>query len=87
LSNSLPYQQWLDETQILLENLPSEVAAMPPNKETLLDRQQAFGYIQEDLKCFLIPMVVGGQDPLGSMGIDSPIAVLSDRPRLLFDYF
>ncbi len=87
LSNSLPYQQWLNETQILLENLPSEVAAMPPNKETLLDRQQAFGYTQEDLKCFLIPMVVGGQDPLGSMGIDSPLAVLSDRPRLLFDYF
>jgi len=87
LSNSLPYQQWLDETQILLENLPSEVAAMPPNKQTLLDRQQAFGYTQEDLKCFLIPMVVGGIDPLGSMGIDSPIAVLSDRPRLLFDYF
>ncbi len=87
LSNSLPYQQWLDETQIILENLPSEVAAMPPNKQTLLDRQQAFGYTQEDLKCFLIPMVVGGIDPLGSMGIDSPIAVLSDRPRLLFDYF
>jgi glutamate synthase (NADPH/NADH) large chain len=87
LSNSLPYQQWLNETQILLENLPSEVAAMPPNKETLLDRQQAFGYTQEDLKCFLIPMVVGGQDPLGSMGIDSPLAVLSNRPRLLFDYF
>jgi glutamate synthase (NADPH/NADH) large chain len=60
---------------------------MPPNKETLLDRQQAFGYTQEDLKCFLIPMVVGGQDPLGSMGIDSPLAVLSNRPRLLFDYF
>ncbi len=87
LSNSLPYQQWLDETQIILENLPSEVAAMPPNKQTLLDRQQAFGYTQEDLKCFLIPMVVGGIDPLGSMGIDSPLAVLSDRPRLLFDYF
>ncbi|WP_216092611.1 glutamate synthase large subunit [Candidatus Marithrix sp. Canyon 246] len=87
LSNSLPYQQWLDETQIILENLPSEVAAMPPNKQTLLDRQQAFGYTQEDLKCFLIPMVVSGIDPLGSMGIDSPIAVLSDRPRLLFDYF
>lgn len=87
LSDSVPYQQWLDETQIILENLPSEVAAMPPNKQTLLDRQQAFGYTQEDLKCFLIPMVVGGQDPLGSMGIDSPIAVLSDRPRLLFDYF
>jgi glutamate synthase (NADPH/NADH) large chain len=87
LSNSLPYQQWLNETQILLENLPSEVAAMPPNKETLLDRQQAFGYTQEDLKCFLIPMVVGGQYPLGYMGIDSPLAVLSNRPRLLFDYF
>jgi glutamate synthase (NADPH/NADH) large chain len=87
LSESVPYRQWLEESQIIVENLPSEVAAMPPNKQTLLDRQQAFGYTQEDLKNFLIPMVVGGQDPVGSMGMDSPIAVLSDRPRLLFDYF
>jgi len=87
LANLMPYQDWLDQTQILLEKLPTEVAAMPPNPETLLDRQQAFGYTQEDLKFFLIPMVVGGQDPIGSMGIDASLAVLSNRSRLLYDYF
>jgi glutamate synthase (NADPH/NADH) large chain len=87
LAERAPYQDWLDQTQIILENLPAEVAAMPPNKETLLDRQQAYGYTQEDLKFFLIPMVVGGQDPIGSMGIDASLAVLSNRPRLMYDYF
>jgi glutamate synthase (NADPH/NADH) large chain len=60
---------------------------MPASQETLLDRQQAFGYTQEDLKFFLIPMVVGGQDPVGSMGSDASLAVLSNRSRLLYDYF
>jgi glutamate synthase (NADPH/NADH) large chain len=87
LANRAPYQQWLNQTQIILEQLPPEVAAMPPNQETLLDRQQAYGYTQEDLKFFLIPMVVSGQDPIGSMGIDASPAVLSNRPRLLYDYF
>ncbi|MDY6992048.1 MAG: glutamate synthase central domain-containing protein, partial [Pseudomonadota bacterium] len=87
LANKAPYQQWLDKTQIILEKLPPEVAPMPPNRQILLDRQQAFGYTQEDLKFFLIPMVVGGQDPVGSMGTDIPLAVLSNRPRLLYDYF
>ncbi|NQV83420.1 MAG: glutamate synthase subunit alpha, partial [Rhodospirillales bacterium] len=87
LSRAKPYQRWLDETQIHLEDLPSEVAAMPPDSQTLLDRQQAFGYTQEDIKFFLSPMVIDGQDPIGSMGRDIPPAVLSDRPRLLYDYF
>ncbi len=87
LANSAPYQQWLEDSQIHLEKLPPEVAAMPPSKDILLDRQQAFGYTQEDLKFFLIPMVVGGEDPVGSMGADASLAVLSNRPRLLYDYF
>jgi len=87
LANNAPYQAWLDETQIILEDLPPEVAAMPPCQEILLDRQQAFGYTQEDLKFFLIPMVIGGQDPIGSMGVDASLAVLSNRPRMLYDYF
>jgi len=87
LANRAPYQDWLDETQILLEKLPHEVTAMPPNKETLLDLQQAYAYTQEDFKFFLTPMVVSGQDPIGSMGIDTSLAVLSNRPRLLYDYF
>ncbi len=87
LANRAPYQKWLDETQIRLENLPNEVTAMPPSSETLLLRQQAFGYTQEDIKVFLKPMIANGIDPLGSMGIDTSLAVLSNRPRLLYDYF
>ncbi|MGB0749698.1 MAG: glutamate synthase large subunit, partial [Magnetospiraceae bacterium] len=77
----------LDETQIKLEELPSEITPMPPDPQTLLDRQQAFGYNEEDVKFFLKPMAVSGQDPVGSMGNDTPIAVLSNKPRLLYDYF
>jgi len=87
LSRAKPYQSWLNKTQIHLQDLPSEVAAMPPDHQTLLDRQQAFGYTQEDIKFFLKPMAIDSQEPLGSMGRDIPPAVLSDRPRLLYDYF
>jgi len=87
LANREPYQQWLNDTQIQLEKLPAEVAAMPPDSETLLDRQQAFGYTQEDIKFFLTPMALSGQEPVGSMGIDAALAVLSNRSRLLYDYF
>jgi len=87
LATAKPYQQWLDETQIMIEDLPDEVGAMPPDPDTLLDRQQAFGYTQEDIKNFMLPMALTGQDPVGSMGRDTPVAVLSDRPKLLYDYF
>jgi glutamate synthase (NADPH/NADH) large chain len=87
LANREPYQQWLNDTQIQLEKLPAEIAAMPPDSETLLDRQQAFGYTQEDIKFFLTPMALSGQEPVGSMGIDAALAVLSKRSRLLYDYF
>ena len=87
LANRAPYGQWVNETQILLENLPPEVAAMAPDSQTLLDRQQAFGYTQEDIKFFFKPMALSGQEPVGSMGTDAALAVLSSRPRLLYDYF
>ena len=87
LATAHPYRQWLGETQIRVEELPPEVAAMAPDEATLLDRQQAFGYTQEDAKFFLAPMAEGGQDPIGSMGRDIPLAVLSRRPKILFDYF
>ncbi|MDH5749580.1 MAG: glutamate synthase large subunit, partial [Rhodospirillales bacterium] len=87
LSSAKPYQQWLSETQIKLQDLPGEVAAMRPGWNTLMDRQQAFGYTQEDLKFFLGPMAVSGQDPIASMGRDIPQAVLSERPKMLYDYF
>jgi len=87
LSTAHPYQDWLDETQIRLEDLPADVEPMPLDHQTLLDRQQAFGYTQEDLKFYMLPMATSGQDPIGSMGRDIPHAVLSDRPKMLFDYF
>ena len=87
LAAKAPYQQWLNETQIQLENLPAEIAAMPPDDQTLLDRQQAFGYTQEDIKFFLTPIALSGQEPVGSMGTDAALAVLSSRPRMLYDYF
>ncbi len=87
LAGANPYQEWLDQTQIHVEDLPEENPAMAPDHETMLDAQQAFGYTQEDLKHFIKPMATTGQDPVGSMGRDTPIAVLSDRPKVLYDYF
>ena len=87
LATAHPYQQWLDENQFRLESLPPANPPIPPDHQTLLDRQQAFGYTQEDLKLFLTPMANLGEDPIGSMGRDIPHAVLSDRPKLLYDYF
>jgi len=81
------YRAILAETQIQLESLPDEVAAMPPDHATLLDRQQAFGYSQEDLKFLMLPMALTGQEAVGSMGNDSPLAVLSNRAKPIYNYF
>ncbi|HJN25259.1 MAG TPA: glutamate synthase large subunit [Rhodospirillales bacterium] len=87
LAQAKPYQKWLDKTQIMLDSLPDEVSPMTPDKKTILERQQAFGYTQEDIKFYIGPMAVGGQDPLVSMGCDIPPAVLSDRSKMLYSYF
>ncbi len=90
LANAEPYAKWLEETQYKLEDLDHiepDVADVPEHQTTLLQRQQAFGYTQEDVSRFLEPMAVNGDDPIGSMGTDTPIAVLSSRSRLLYDYF
>ncbi|MBM4206526.1 MAG: glutamate synthase large subunit [Gammaproteobacteria bacterium] len=87
LANSHPYADWLSQTQIHLAKLPPEVAAMAPDARILLDRQQAFGYTQEDIEFLMKPMAQTGQEAIGSMGIDTALAVLSQRPRLLYDYF
>jgi len=90
LADAHPYAKWLDEAQYKLEDLDHvepELSAVPEPATDLLERQQAFGYTQEDISKFLEPMAQLGDDPLGSMGTDTPIAVLSSRPRLLFDYF
>jgi len=90
LANAEPYEKWLADTQYKLEDLDHiepDVADVPEHETTLLQRQQAFGYTQEDVSRFLEPMGVNGDDPIGSMGTDTPIAVLSSRSRLLYDYF
>ena len=90
LASAEPFAKWLDQAQFKLEDfhhIEPELSALPDEHTTLLQRQQAFGYTQEDVSRFLEPMAVVGDDPVGSMGTDTPIAVLSDRARLLYDYF
>ena len=81
-----PYRAWIDANLVDIDDLPDGVAEQPDH-ETVFHRQQAFGYTQEDLRILLTPMASSGEEPVGSMGTDSSLAVLSDRPRLLFDYF
>ena len=87
LANNHPYQDWLNKTQIQLEKLPGEVSPMVPDHETLLDRQQAFGYTQEEVRILMTPMAVTGQEAIGSMGADNPVAVLSSKSKPLANYF
>ncbi|CAA7615237.1 glutamate synthase large subunit [Magnetospirillum sp. UT-4] len=87
LAGEKPYRAWLDEAQLILEDLKIAVEPKGFDQATLLDRQQAFGYSQEDLKFLMQPMAVTGQEAVGSMGTDTPIAVLSDKPKPLFNYF
>ncbi|HTJ57406.1 MAG TPA: glutamate synthase large subunit [Devosiaceae bacterium] len=87
LANALPYKKWLAQTQIVLEDLPEVTPQAPRSEVPLLDRQQAFGYTQEDLKLLLTPMATTGQEAVGSMGTDTPISALSDKSKLLYTYF
>jgi glutamate synthase (NADPH) large chain len=87
LARSHPYRKWLERTQIILEDLPPVHAREALTNVSLLDRQQLFGYSQEDLQILLEPMAATGQEAVGSMGNDTPISALSDRPKLLFTYF
>ncbi|RUT34466.1 glutamate synthase large subunit [Arsenicitalea aurantiaca] len=87
LAKAHPYAQWLARTQIQLEDLPAVPAQPPRTDVSLLDRQQAFGYSQEDLKLLLTPMAATGQEAVGSMGTDTPISALSDKSKLLYTYF
>src|SRR4051794_1647068 len=91
LASEHPYDSWLKQTQWKLEELPDPpegtVPAVPNDPSIRLDLQQAFGYTTEDIQFFLEPMAQEGDDPIGSMGTDTPIAALSNRPKLLYNYF
>jgi len=82
-----PYAQWLKENQVTLKHLADPPRVQATDHVTLLMRQRAFGYTEEDLKTILIPMARDAQEPVGSMGTDTPLACLSDQPQLLFHYF
>ncbi len=87
LSRANPYRHWLENSQIVLEDLNPVEPRASRTDVSLLDRQQAFGYTQEDLALLLAPMATTGQEAVGSMGTDTPISALSDRSKLLYTYF
>jgi glutamate synthase (NADPH/NADH) large chain len=82
-----PYAEWLRDNRITLDMLPRPARVVPANHETIRMRQRAFGYTDEDLRTILLPSAQNAQEPVGSMGIDTPLACLSDHPQLLFSYF
>ena len=86
LANGAPYGEWLHGGRMLLSDLP-EREHIVHSHASVTRRQQVFGYTEEELRIILAPMASAGAEPIGSMGTDSPIAALSDKPRLLFDYF
>src|SRR6202047_2393960 len=82
-----PYAQWVKENQITMDQLPEPPRMHYPDAETLLRRQRAFGYSDEDLRMILVPMASKGAEPVGSMGTDPPLACPSEKPQSLFNYF
>ncbi len=87
VASAHPYRQWLNEHLVHLPDLPEAPRVEGPDHETLLQRQIAFGYTFEDERVILTPMAKDGVEAIGSMGNDSALAVLSNKPRLLYDYF
>jgi len=87
IATEYPYGQWLRDNLVRLDELPNPPSIPEPDQSTLLQRQQAFGYTNEELKMLIAPMAADGSEAVGSMGSDTPLAVLSDRPQLLYNYF
>ena len=87
IARQKPYRRWLDENRIELRGLFDTPKLVKSDPQTITRRMRVFGYTREELKMILIPMAVNGQEPVGSMGNDTPLAVLSDKPKLLFNYF
>ena len=82
-----PYQEWVERITVRLDDLHGERERSPATTESLLDRQQAFVYTQEDVKMLLAPMACNGEEPIGSMGNDSPLAILSNKDKTIYHYF
>ena len=87
LASRQPYDEWLKQNQITLDALPQPPRVYGFDPKSIIARQRAFGYTEEDLRFLLAPMAKNGEEPVGSMGTDTPLACLSDRPQLLFHYF
>ncbi|MBN1908146.1 MAG: glutamate synthase large subunit [Pirellulales bacterium] len=87
IARQKPYRRWLEANRIELRGLFQPSQATPTDSRTLARRLRLFGYTREELRMILAPMAANGQEPVGSMGTDTPLAVLSDRPKLLFSYF
>ncbi|GMA14148.1 glutamate synthase subunit alpha (plasmid) [Deinococcus metallilatus] len=85
-ASAKPYRQWIENVRVKLDELAAD-GEVPAFRESLLDRQQAFGYTQEDLKFLLSPLAAAGEEGVGSMGNDSPLAVLSGKNKPLYNYF
>jgi len=86
LANAKPYREWISRIQIKLDEVDGP-EQLPPSRAPLLDRQQAFGYTQEDIKFLMTPMAANGEEAIGSMGNDSPLAVMSNKNKPLYNYF
>ena len=87
IARQKPYRRWLESNRIELRGLFDATSEAPPELEDLQRSQRAFGYTEEELKMVLAPMAANGQEALGSMGTDTPLSVLSEKPKLLFTYF
>src|SRR5215470_12979418 len=87
LAAQRPYAEWIERIRVKLDDLPPPAEKRAASRERLLDRQQAFAYTQEDVKFIMSPMAINGEEPVGSMGNDSPLAVLSSKQKTLYHYF
>jgi glutamate synthase (ferredoxin) len=87
MARAHPYRQWLNQHMLELGNLPDPGKLPAPDHDTVLQRQQAFGYTFEDLRMLMVPMAKDGVEAIGSMGTDTPLAVMSNKPQLLYNYF
>ena len=87
ITSAHPYRQWLNDNMMSIEDLPAAPELPLPDHATVLTRQQLFGYTHEDLRIIMAPMAKNGEEAIGSMGTDTPLAVLSDRAPILFNYF